>query len=318
MKVDFDFYPISTLCAAPATPTRSHVVSEVDQLTDVLLCPPHHLAPVPCCAVTQSSLRAGFEVCAATAADQHRKLVELLESEGVRCHLLEPVAGLPDMSFSRDIAVATPFGLIALNPALPHRRREVEALARACERWHMPLGRILTGSIEGGDVCVAREGLLLVGTSGERTTAAGIRGLVAPFRELGWDVLVCPFDAEQLHLDTMFCMVDHDQAIACVELLDPKFVSAVEAQGISILPVPATSSASLGCNVLSLGHRRIVANAADLAVTDALDDAGYDVLTVDISQFTACGGGVHCLTQPIRRVAGARDRSIPVTDGNPI
>lgn len=298
MKVDFDFHLGSGWRSAPL---RSHVVSETDCLTDVILCPPRHLAPVPCCAVTRDSLGRGFRVSPSLAAEQHGQLVRVLEEQGVRCHVLGAAPNLPDMCFTRDVAVATPFGLIALKPALAHREAEVGALAKACEGWQLPLGRVVSGAIEGGDVCVAREGLLIVGMSGERTTASGIGGLAAPFREEGWDVLVYRFDAEHLHLDTMFCMVGPNQAIACVDLLDPAFVTAVTSRGISVLPVPATSSATLGCNVLALGHRRVLASSADTAVRSVLADAGYDVLPVDVSQFAACGGGIHCLTLPIRR-----------------
>lgn len=303
MKVDFEFHRGSFAGQSGAMPLKSRVVSEVDLLTDVVLCPPHHLAPVPCCAVTRQSLRDGFCVTPDEALEQHARLVSLLESEGVRCHILDPVPGLHDMCFTRDVAVATPFGLIALNPAMPHRKPEVDAFSSACERWRLPLGRVSAGTIEGGDICVAREGLLLAGSSGERTTSDGINGLAAPFREEGWDIVVCRFDADHLHLDTMFCMVGVDEAIACIDILDPDFVSAVRSRGISILPAPAQSSASLGCNILSLGDRRIVASSNDLAIKDTLVAAGYDVLPVDVSQFAACGGGVHCLTQPIRRVA---------------
>lgn len=301
MKIDFEFHRGSFAGRLGTAPLKARVTSEVDRLTDVVLCPPYHLAPVPCCAVTRRNLREGFAVSPDLALEQHANLVALLEGEDVRCHLLEPVAGLQDMCFTRDVAVATPFGLIALHPAMPHRQDEVDAFAQACERWRLPLGRITGGTIEGGDICIAREGLLLAGTSGERTTHSGIDGLAAPFREHGWDVVTCRFDADHLHLDTMFCMVDVDQAIACVELLEPVFLDAIRAQGISILPVPANSAASLGCNILSLGNRRIVASANDRVVEETLKAAGYDLRIVDVSQFAACGGGIHCLTQPINR-----------------
>lgn len=304
MKVDFEFGR-GGFAGQPILPkVTSRIVSETDRLTDVVLCPPDHLAPVPCCSVTQRSLRDGFSVDPDMALRQHADLLRALRNEDVRCHILGPVPGLPDMCFTRDAAVATPFGLIALNPAMPHRQAEVDALARACQEWQIPLGRIIGGTIEGGDVCIAREGLLIVGTSGERSNIAGVNGLAAPFRDEGWDVVVCRFDADHLHLDTIFCMVDADQAIACVDLLDPRFVEAIEQRGISILPVPSASCANLGCNILALGHRRIIASANDGLVTDALRGAGYEVLQIDVSQFAACGGGIHCLTLPIRRLAG--------------
>jgi len=97
-------------------------------------------------------------------------------------------------------------------------------------------------------------------------------------------------------------MVEKDEAIGCLELLDPTFVEALYERGIKVIPMPTALSSSLGCNILSLGGRRILTSATDAVVTSALRKAGYAVDDIDISQFAACGGGIHCLTQPLRRI----------------
>lgn len=303
MKVDFSDGMGSVPTTYVPPDIQCYVTGETDWLTDVILCPPHHLQAVPCCAVTRESVRTGFAISLDEALAQHETLVDLLSKHGVRCHMLNPSPDLPDMCFTRDIGVATPFGLVTLRPALPHRRGEIAALLQACAHWDIPASRIDRGAIEGGDVCVAREGLLLVGMSGERSCTTGVDAFTAPFREAGWEVLICPFHADHLHLDTIFCMLDRNEAIACVELLDPEFVRKVTDRGIQILPVPARSAATLGCNILSLGERRIVASTGDEFVLETLQSAGYEVETANVSQFASCGGGIHCLTQPIRRVS---------------
>lgn len=300
MKLQFDtFPPFAT--QAVGEPLVANASSETGRLTDVVLCPPHYLAPVPCCAVTRESLASGFALKADRAKQQHAALVRVLRENGVACHMLKPKAGLPDMCFTRDIAVATPFGLRLLNPAMPHRKGEAVALARTCREWGISVDPVDSGTIEGGDVCVARPGLLLVGTSGERTVPAAVESFAAPFRAAGWNVLVCPFHADHLHLDTIFCMVSPYEAIACIDLLDRDFVTQVEAQGIRILPVSPQMAATLGCNILSLGERHIIASEGSTEVITLLRDAGYRVTEVDVSEFTACGGGIHCLTMPLCR-----------------
>lgn len=294
---------------AVRTLSRKTVIAELwgetDRLTDVLLCPPSHLAPIPCCSVTRQSLENGFKVSPDVALRQHAALVTALELHGVRCHMLDPNPGLPDMCFTRDVAVSTPFGLVALNPAMPHRRAEVDALIDACARWSIPVRRIGNGTIEGGDIAVARPGLLIVGTSGERTSQAGIADFATPFRDADWDVLICPFATEHLHLDTIFCMIDRDHALACVELLDPDFLLELEQRGIEVIPVGMEDVGNLGCNILSLGDARILASAASPAISALLRERGYRVTLLDISQFASCGGGLHCLTMPLRRISAA-------------
>lgn len=303
MKVNFAAFEGGPSTRSPIKNIRSYVVGETDVLTDVILCPPHHLAPVPCCSVTRDTLERGFVTNVDEALRQHDALVAVLEGQGVRCHQLSSSPDLPDMCFTRDVGVSTPWGMVALNPAMPHRRGEVDALLHACAQWNLPVRRITEGTIEGGDVCIAREGLLILGVSGERTSPAGAEAFAAPFRAAGWNILVCPFHADHLHLDTIFCMVDAHEAIGCLDLLDPAFIEAVYDQGISLLPMPSAMAASLGCNVLSLGHKRVVVSATDEIVAATLRAAGYGVHEMEIGQFAACGGGIHCLTQPLRRVA---------------
>lgn len=253
MKANFDHLDgPSTGLRLPDT-VRSFVQAETDRLTDVILCPPHYLAPVPCCAVTRSSLEGGFTACRSTALGQHAALIRLLRRHDVRCHVLEPWPDVADMCFTRDIGVSTPFGHVVLNPAMPHRRGEVVAHIVALNAARIPFRQIVRGTLEGGDICVAREGLLLVGMSGERSSAAGVEEFATPFRDAGWQVIICPFHSDHLHLDTIFCMIGEQEAIGCIDLLDPTFVNAVRACGITILPAPATEAGRLGCNVLSLG-----------------------------------------------------------------
>ncbi len=51
---------------------------------------------------------------------------------------------------------------------------------RPCPAWARPVRRIREGRIEGGDICLARRGLLILGISGERTDEAGAMPLRSP------------------------------------------------------------------------------------------------------------------------------------------
>ncbi|ODP36597.1 dimethylarginine dimethylaminohydrolase family protein [Sphingomonas turrisvirgatae] len=283
-------------------PARWRVVGETKRLTDVMLSSPLHLAPVPCCAATIDSLAGGFETDIGLALDQHRRVRGALEALGVRCHMLPPVPGLPDLCFTRDSVVTTPWGPLILNPALPHRQSEAdhaEHFLRSIGAW--PVARIRDGTIEGGDVCIAREGLLIVGQSGVRTTRAGVAALAALFERQGWEVLVSPFDPQHLHLDTIFCMLDEHRALACIDALDPAFVAQVRARGIELLPVELAEAKALGCNVVSIDGTTILISDAQPRLRVMLADAGFDPVPLPISQFSACGGGLHCLTMPLAR-----------------
>ena len=160
------------------SPRRWGVDSETGRLTDLLLSPPTHLAMVPCNAVTRDSLARGLSSCAASAGAQHRALVSRLEAAGARCHLVPPKPGLADLAFTRDSVLMTPWGLVELRPSEPHRRGEPAHLAGALRALGIEsLGAVDEGRVEGGDVCLLRPGLVMIGISGERTDEAGARAL---------------------------------------------------------------------------------------------------------------------------------------------
>lgn len=278
--------------------------SETGVLRDVLLASPAHLEAVPCCAVTRASLRDGFTACRQTALRQHAALAYALREEGVRVVPVPAVEGLADLAFVRDAVTISPWGLIRLSPAAAHRRPEGEHVAQTAAMWGVPVisPDYEGGTIEGGDVCILRPGVVAIGTSGERTDARGARVLADLFEAQGWEVVLCPFDPHFLHLDTQFCLLDGGTALACRDVLSDCFLEAIDRLGITLLPATYKEVQALGCNVVSLGERRVVSAAHNARINGMMQDAGYRVIPVELDQFTRCGGGPHCLTMPLRRI----------------
>lgn len=281
------------------------VDSEYGRLESVLLADPGQLALLPCNSVSEEAIRDGRRCCRSRAARQHRALAATLRAEGVEVRIVPADAGLADLAFTRDSSLMTPWGLLGLRPGAAHRTREVDAVMAAAAASGVPvLGRIEGGRIEGGDVAMIRPGLLAVGVSGTRTDDAGADALEAVYRRHGWEVIRCPLDPHFLHLDTIFCIIDRGLAVACTEVLEPEFAGRMAGLGIELLPLAYDEARRLGCNLLSLGGRRIVSAATCPRLDQALAARGYRPLPLDLSEFTMCGGGVHCLTMPLRRAAG--------------
>ncbi len=293
-----------TLVSGPAT-RRWGADSEYGRLTDVMLSAPNHLELVPCNTVSIENLRNGVTCCPDAATEQHERLVRALEAEGVRCHLVAPSAGLPDLSFTRDATLMTPWGLIGLRPAVDHRLPEVAHVLEEARGWGVPvLGSIETGRIEGGDVCLLRPGLIVIGYSGERTDRAGAEALARLFEQRGWRALITRFDPQFLHLDTQFTVIDRNRAVACVDALEAEFLLELEELGVEIVPATLEEVQALGSNLLSLGERRLLSPAGNCRLNAELERLGYRVIEVEIDQFTRCGGGMHCLTMPLARAPG--------------
>jgi N-dimethylarginine dimethylaminohydrolase len=284
---------------------RWSVDSEYGRLTDVMLSAPPHLELVPCNAVSIENHRNGVTCAPDLALAQHSKLAAALEAEGVRCHLVPPAEKLPDLSFTRDATMMTPWGLLGLNPAVGHRGDEVAHILETARSWGIPvLGQMNERTVEGGDVCILRPGVVIIGWSGDRTDEAGANALARIFEERGWRAILYRFDPHFLHLDTQFTVLDRSRAVACVDVLDPDFVAELRALDIDLVPVTYEEVQKLGGNLLSLGDGRVCSSADNLRVNEALKQLGYKVIAVEIDQFTRCGGGIHCLTMPLARLPG--------------
>jgi arginine deiminase len=100
-------------------------------------------------------------------------------------------------------------------------------------------------------------------------------------------------------------MVGDGLALACVDVLSDDFLESLKTHRIETIAVSYKEARALGCNVLALGDRRILASADNERVNGLLRARGFQVETVELDQFTRCGGGVHCLTMPLARAAKA-------------
>jgi N-dimethylarginine dimethylaminohydrolase len=297
--------PWRTAPPASHSPAKFKVDSEFGVLEAVLLCSPDRLRLVACNAVSEQSLRCGRATSATRAASQHRALALSLAAAGVEVHIVPSSPGLPDLAFARDSSFMTPWGLIGLSPGATHRRGEVDAVLRAAAAVGVAiLGRIGTGRVEGGDICLLRPGVVAIGISEDRTDRAGAEALGGIFSAAGWETIYTRVDPALLHLDTHFCMLDRGVALGCTEALDGAFLEELARLDIEIIPVEREELDTLGCNVLALGRRRIISSGSAPRVDEAVRRRGFAVSTVALDEFTQCGGGVHCLTMPLARRPG--------------
>lgn len=289
----------------PGLGERWGVDSEYGRLTDVMVSPPPHLEITPCDSLAVDALARGLEGSAERAERQHAALRRALRGEGVRCATLLPCETMPDLNFTRDSTLMTPWGLLALRPAGEHRRAEVAHVRNHARGWGVPyLGAVGEGSVEGGDVCILRPGIVAIGWSGERTDKAGALALARLFEAHGWKAILTHIDPYFLHLDALFTMAGKGRALACVEALDPAFVGRVEALGIELVPITPFEAQSQGADILCLGDGRVLSSGANSRINHELARLGHHVIAVDIDQFAHRGGGIHGLTMPLARFPG--------------
>jgi len=277
-----------------------NVASETAPLREVLVCPPTHYRWIPTNSIVRRVLEEGGQPpTAAQLAAQHGELVDALQQGGARVHMLAPEPHLPYMAYTRDQSVMTPWGAVLCQLERPQRRGEYAALHRFYDGnfWRLSSA----GTLEGGDIHIIRPGLALIGHSGGRTDEAGASQLACWLRAEGWEVRIETFDEHFLHLDVLFCLASPGLAVACLDVLDPGFVTWLAGHGIRCIDVPYRDAMALGCNILALGRGRVISARGSGVLNAALRAEGLEVLDPELSLFTAGGGGPHCLTGPLRR-----------------
>lgn len=278
--------------------------SETGALREVLLCRPDNYLWLPTNSVATKTLADGRTQPKADALNQqYDGMVAALEDAGVTCHYLDDLEPhLSYQAYTRDSSQMTPWGPVITQLYRPQRRGEYASVIKFYNRTCDGPWRYSTaGTIEGGDIHIIRPGLLLIGHSGERTDEAGARQFASWFEEQGWEVRLQPFPEHFLHLDVLFSMVTDSLALACVDVLDDNFLDWLRERQIRLIPVSYKDVMQLSCNVLSLGNERVLSAAHSENVNAALRAEGLEVIETPLDLFTAGGGGVHCLTMPLRR-----------------
>ena len=297
----------ATADPAVIKPVDWGIDSEVGRLREIILCAPDHWGiDKNANAVVKAAVARGVEFDVETAKQQHRNLVSALEREGIAVRWLPQLKSQISQTYTRDSSFMTPWGIVVCRMQAECRRGEYAAVIDFCRQHNVPIWKTVTeGTVEGGDVHVAKPGKLLIGYSEVRTTRNGAMQVLDWFAEKGWAGKLVPINPDFLHLDLLFCMVDSDTAIMCTDGFSreqfDEIVNFLEIK--NVVRANCKQAMKLLCNVLALGNRKVIMHQDDDNgdLVRQLEKYGYETLKVDLSSFTSDGGGPHCLAMSYRR-----------------
>jgi len=228
------------------------------------------------------------------ASAQHRKLRAVLRGSGARVVDLRELAGHPNSVFARDAGLVTPDGYIKLRMGLRTRRGEEDWMASALDSLGLPCaGKIEEpGTVEGGDVILAGE-VAFVGLSA-RTNRSGVRQLSRFLMRMGFEIRTLRLPSHQLHIGGVMSTVGPRSVVCCRKVFPRGFFDGFEVVQISC---PEASSS----NVIGLGNGRVIVEQGCPSTARALQEAGFFVHRVDLSEFVKGRGGPTCLIMPVDR-----------------
>ncbi len=194
----------------------------------------------------------------------------------------------PDSVFVEDAVVVFGDTAVVTSPGHESRRVEIAGVEDTVRELGLHVARIeLPGTLDGGDVL--KVGSTVYVGRGGRTNAEGIRQLRTIVSPLGYTVIAVPV-SKVLHLKSGVTALPDGTIIGYPPLVDnpelfDRFLAVPEETGVAVVVLDDST----------------VLMAESAPKTAALiADLGYEVVTVDISEFEKLEGCVTCLSVRIR------------------
>ena len=231
-------------------------------------------------------------------------LVEL----GATVEVLEPVRGLPDLVFTANAGLI--YGELFLSSRFRYGVRQGETphfdawfAARGFRVESLPKGLYFEGA---GDALFCGETLF----AGYRFRSDA-RGHIWIGDRLGVQVLPLELvDPRFYHLDTCFCPLAAGEAIYYPGAFDEYGRSVLRDSIPRLIAVTAEEAVTFSCNAVVVG-RTVVLNEGAPALARSLQEAGYAVRPLRLTEFIKAGGSAKCLTLRLDGEEAAAWRRMP-------
>lgn len=238
------------------------------------------------------------------AMRQWESLVAELRAAGARVDVIEQRPDAPDMVYAMNLGLGLVDAdggarTVVSHMRFPERRMESET----AREWFAASGSavISTGRdgigahFEAGDA-FAFGGRLLVGF-GPRTDELALKHLATDLRiDVHGLRIVHP---GMYHLDLAFCPLDERRAIVCPDALDAASAAAL----LDLVPEPLVITEEEALNTFCANSvvvgRTVLMPDCPTRVRERLEEWGFTVRIVDVSEFHKGGGSIRCLTNPI-------------------
>lgn len=196
--------------------------------------------------------------------------------------------GLADSVFVEDAIVMFGDTAVIASPGAESRRPETTAVESTARELGLRIERIsLPGTLDGGDIL--KVGATVFVGRGGRTNAEGIRQLRAIVRPLGYTVTAVPM-TKALHLKSAVTALPDGTVIGFTPVVDDPTIFG------RFLAMPEEG----GAHVVVLAPDTLLMAASAPRSAALIEDLGYTVVTVDISEFEKLEGCVTCLSVRVR------------------
>lgn len=276
---------------------KSSCFSEYDILKKVVLCSPTFMTiRTPINETQKQFLKENIDT--ELAINQHKQLVKTLQENGVEVLLLSPLEKFPEQVFTRDVGFTLGNQVFVAHMAHDVRKGEEQPLIDLLVKEKITYTDLMEDKIEGGDVIIDRNTVYIgVSNRTNETAIAHLQSLLPSF-----EVITVPFTDKYLHLDCVFNIISSNEALIFPGEIHEDKLKLLTSR-FDLIAVSEDEQATLGTNVLSIGNKRVLSLPINKGVNKQLQDRGYHVIEVDITEIIKSGGAFRCCTLPIMREA---------------
>ncbi len=219
---------------------------------------------------------------------QHENYVSALSKCGVKVNVLAPNNDFPDSCFMEDTALCTDKCAIISRPGAETRMDEskLEDFREMLSSFYTNVHEIeAPGTVEPGDIMMVGD-TFYVGKSA-RTNEEGIKQLREILGMYDKEVIEVELH-EMLHLKTGVNYLEDNNLLVAGEFIDnPLF------DKFNKIVVPDEEAYAANCIWV---NGTVIVPEGYPTILAAVKHLGYDVLTVDTSEYTKIDGGLSCLS----------------------
>lgn len=223
---------------------------------------------------------------------QHQVYIETLRRAGLEVQILESAEEYPDSVFVEDAALCIGDIAIVLRPGAASRAGEAALIKPVLEQSFQQIHELPDEArLDGGDVLVT-EDILFVGLS-ERTDRAGISALESLVEQYGYSVRTVDTPSSILHFKTACGLLDDQTIFATETLADTGCFDGLQV-------IKAVEGEEAAANLVRINEFVLLKSGAP-ATRDVLENAGYRVTEVDVSEPAKIDGGLSCMSLRYQR-----------------
>lgn len=234
-----------------------------------------------------------IQVDKSLAQVQWENLREVYSSLGVEVEIIEPIPQLPDMVFTANAGLVRDKKVVLSNFKFSQRQRESAYFKKWFEENDFEISELTKEEFYEGQGESLWFADTLVAGWGFRAT---LESYLRIEQTVGSKLLTVKLiDPKYYHLDTCFLPLNQTTAAYFPDAFDFSSKKDLAELVPNLIEVSKEDAEAFACNSVVVGKTVLMPNGA-AELPKEIENLGFKVLELPVSEFKKSGGGVRCLT----------------------